>query len=105
MDAVGVLDGELAAFVVFRRAEEERCGEVGPNPVRRARNLADRVVDVAAEGLPSFVAIEEGGNTFKGSAADMKSGLLSRAFRIISPTDRATGWFSETCRLRFTLAD
>jgi hypothetical protein len=57
--AVGVFDHELAAVVLVRAGEEERGGQVGPDPVRRARYVANGVVHVIAERMPALVAVEE----------------------------------------------
>ena len=59
VDAVGVLDHQLAAVVVLGVGEEQRRRQVGADAVRRARHLADGVVDVAAERLAARVAVEE----------------------------------------------
>jgi len=59
MLAVDVVDHQLAAVVVFRRAEKQRRRDIGANAIGRAGNLADGIVQMRAEGLAAFVAVEE----------------------------------------------
>ena len=58
MGAVGVLDDQFAALVILWRRQEQRRGQVGADPMSRARHMPDRVVDMTAEGLPLAVAVE-----------------------------------------------
>ena len=59
--AIGVFHCQFAAFVFFGRVEEKRCGKVSANSMRRAGHLADRVINMCAEGLTALVSIEQRG--------------------------------------------
>jgi len=58
LSAVRVVHGELAAVVRFRLGEKQRRGEIGADLHARSRQQAHAAVDVRAERLCVFVAIE-----------------------------------------------
>ena len=59
LHAVSIFHHQFAAVVFIRRGEKERRREIGAQPVRRARNLPDRIVDMGAERLAAGIAIEK----------------------------------------------
>src|SRR5688500_15755246 len=59
MDTVGVFHEQLAPVVFLRLRQEQRRGEIGADTGSGALDLPDGVVDVIAEGVPTFVAIEQ----------------------------------------------
>ena len=63
--AVSILDDQFTAVVLLRRAEKQRSGKVGANPMRRARHRPNRIVDMRAESLASLIAVEQGRKHFR----------------------------------------
>ena len=59
MRAEGVLDDQLTAVVVFGSPEKKGGGNVGAQPMGRARNLAHGIVDMRAKRHARLIAIEE----------------------------------------------
>ena len=59
MHAVCVFDHQLAAVVFFGRRKKERRRPIRPDAVRRARTVANRVVNVIAERLTALITIEK----------------------------------------------
>ncbi len=57
LDAVGVLDLQLAAVVIV--VQEQRRRKVGADAARRARQGPHRVVDMGAERHAAFVFVEQ----------------------------------------------
>ena len=58
VSAVDIGDYQLAAVVGFRRAQKKRGGNIGANPIRRAGNLPDGIVQMRSKSLATFVAVE-----------------------------------------------
>ena len=105
VDAVGVLDHQLAAVVLVRVGEEQRRRQVGADAVRRAGDLPDGVVDVVAERLPALVAVEERREDAQRQRRGDEQRVALQRRRIRSPSSRATGWSSGSCRLSLARAD
>lgn len=59
MCSISVFNDQFAAFVFIRVGEKKRRGEIRANAMRRARYLADGVINMRAERLATLVAIEQ----------------------------------------------
>ena len=61
LGSVVVFNDQLSPVVVLRRCEEERRAQIGANSLPRSDELANRSVDMRAEGLAAGVAVEHRG--------------------------------------------
>src|SRR3954454_1961863 len=60
MRAIRVLNNQFSSVVLVWVREKQRGGKIGTNAMTRSWNLADGIVDVGSERVPSLIAIEQG---------------------------------------------
>jgi hypothetical protein len=100
--AIGIFDDEFPPSYSSGLVKNNG-GDIGANALRTAGDLTDGVIDVSAERLAPM-ALNSGGKTCKGSAAEMRQGTLA-APSTKSRSSRAAGELSGNWTLSLARAD
>src|SRR5882757_10308122 len=78
MNAVGVLDDQVATVIVFGRSQKEGRREVAAHAVRASLYMTDRVVYMRAKGLPTAITVEERWEDLHGQSGRDEERILAK---------------------------